>query len=303
MKKDWIRRILMILLACVFLTCGGIVLASRYKYIVNDRLNRKAVESFTVQRNVSQSVSGSASASSAAQSDSTASAAQQNGIGAGMQTDGTGAESEAPEIYREVPIEVDFEALKEINPEIIGWIYCEDTVINFPVAQARDNDYYLSHSYDRSSNGCGTVFADAMNRRDFADSNTILYGHHLSNGSMFSTLENWMEQEYFDEHSVMWILTPEQDYRVELFSTYYISATGDAYTIIQEPTRQLDEYLAKAKERSVVNADVELDGQAKYVMLSTCAYVFELSRAVLHGKMVPVASAGGVPFVTADIQN
>lgn len=294
MKKEWIRRILMILLACIFFTCGGIVFAAKYKYIVNNRLNRKAVQTYTVQRNVSQGTSGAPSAP--------ASSAKTGGSGAaaGTQTEEAGIEAEAQEKNKEVPIEVDFEALRELNPEIIGWIYCEDTEINFPIAQTYDNDFYLDHAYDRSASGCGTIFADAANRRDFLDSNTILYGHHLQDGSMFATLEKWSEQDYFDEHSIMWILTPEQDYRVELFSTYYISATSDAYAPIQGPSPQLDNYLAKAKELSVVNADVELDGQAKYVMLSTCAYVFTLARSVLHGKMVPVASAGGVPFDAAD---
>ena len=94
----------------------------------------------------------------------------------------------------------------------------------------------------------------------------------------------------------MWILTPEQDYRVELFSAYYISAFSDAYTLYRYPSPDLDEYLAVTMSRAQASADVELDGEAKYVMLSTCAYVFDYARAVVHGKMVPVDSAGGVPI-------
>ena len=92
----------------------------------------------------------------------------------------------------------------------------------------------------------------------------------------------------------MWILTPEQDYRVELFSAYYISAYDKAYTIFQGPSPEFDEYLQYVKDNSAVKAHVELDGEAKYVMLSTCAYVFSMARSVVHGKMVPVDSAGGV---------
>ena len=79
----------------------------------------------------------------------------------------------------------------------------------------------------------------------------------------------------------------------ELFSAYYVSAYDEAYTIFQGPSPQMDEYLVYIKGLSEVDSDVELDGEAKYVMLSTCAYVFTFSRAIINGKMVPIDSAGG----------
>ena len=268
-KKRSIRRILMILLACVFLGCAGVVISVKYKYIVNNNLNRSAITSYT-ERNTAPASSAPA-----------------------QNPDSSVPPEEQTRELVVAPFKVDFKALKKVNPEIIGWIYCEDTPINFPVVQADDNDFYIDHGYDARHNPCGAAFADALNRRDFADSNTIIYGHHLYDGSMFASLEKWTDQSYFDDHAVMWILTPERDYRVELFSAYYISALDEAYTIFQGPSPQLDEYLVKTRNHSEVTSDVELDGEAKYVMLSTCAYVFALSRSVLHGKMVPVDSAGG----------
>ena len=260
MEKMTIRRILMILLACVFLFCAGVVVSVKYKYIVNNRLNRTLAGEYTTKvDNNSSSKEGSIK--------------RENVI---------------------APIKVDFEALKEINPEIIGWIYCEDTVINYPIAQASNNDFYIDHGFDRKSNACGCAFADAFNRRDFVDSNTIVYGHHLYDGSMFATLEEWQKQEYYDEHPIMWLLTPERDYRVELFSAYYVSVYDEAYTIFQGPSPELDEYLRYITGLSVIESDVEIGGEDKYVMLSTCAYVFSNARAIVHGKMVPVDSAGGV---------
>lgn len=256
----------MILLACTFLICAGVVFSVKRKYIVNNRLNHYAATTYTERSEQEQTIEDD---------DKTA-----------------GNESVKREVVR-APIKVDFKALKELNPEIIGWIYCEDTVIDFPITQASDNDYYIDHGFDGKPNPCGSAFADALNRRDFADSNTIIYGHHLYDGSMFATLEEWQKQAYFDEHPIMWILTPERDYRVELFSAYYVSAYDEAYTIFQGPSPQMDEYLVYIKGLSEVDSDVELDGEAKYVMLSTCAYVFTFSRAIINGKMVPVDSAGG----------
>ena len=250
---------MMILLACAFLLCAFVVFTVKRKYIVNDRLNREAVNNYTTQ------------------------------------SEETGEKDGATK--REIvlaPIKVDFKALKEINSDIIGWIYCEDTPLNFPLVQTTSNSFYIDHGWDGKYNPCGAAFADAVNKRDFADSNTIIYGHHLYDGSMFASLEEWQEQEYFDEHPIMWILTPERDYRVELFSAYFISAYDEVYTVYPEPSEQFNEYLQKVRDLSVVTADVELDGELKYVMLSTCAYVFANARAIIHGMMVPVDSIGGV---------
>ena len=82
--------------------------------------------------------------------------------------------------------------------------------------------------------------------------------------------------------------------RCLLFSAYYVSVYDEAYTIFQGPSPELDEYLRYITGLSVIESDVEIGGEDKYVMLSTCAYVFSNARAIVHGKMVPVDSAGGV---------
>jgi sortase B len=274
MKKETFRRIMLILLGCAFLLCGVVVFSVQHKYKKNERLYKNASSTFTTPRDTS--------------------ADPVPGL-----TDGdvTGSESTGrrKENLELAPIEVDFKALQAINPEVIGWLYCPDTKIDFPVCRAEDNKYYISHNYARESSSFGAIFADTLNRPDWSDSNTILYGHHLTDGTMFATLDKWFNQEWFDEHPTMWILTPEQDYRVELFSSYYIHAADKAYTIFQGPAEEFEEYLQYIKENSnVVRDDVELDPNAKYVMLSTCAYVFSMARSVVHGIMIPLDSAGGV---------
>ena len=194
------------------------------------------------------------------------------------------------------PIEVDFAGLTRVNTGVIGWIYCEDTVINYPVVFGVDNSYYLDHDYRGAPSGSGAIFTDASNIKGFVDSNIIMYGHHMSDMSMFATLKYWMKQEYLDEHPVMWLLTPVQDYRVELFAAYETQADSDTYTVFRGPGPLFEQYLSKAVEKSGVNAPVEIDPEARYLLLSTCAYSNALARTVLHGKLVPVDSAGGVPI-------
>ena len=194
------------------------------------------------------------------------------------------------------PFAVDFEALKAINEDIVGWIYCPGTQIHYPLLQCGDNSYYLHRSYDRSYLFCGSIFVEAANQPIFMDANTIIYGHNMRDGSMFEVLQDWKKQEFYDAHPYMWIITPEQDYVVLLFSGYTTTATSDAYQIFSLPGEDLNAYLQAALDNSDFTSNVELDPEAKYIMLSTCSYEFNNSRFVLHGMLVPAGSAGGKPI-------
>ncbi len=197
-------------------------------------------------------------------------------------------ETQKGEPLRYAPVRVDFEALHKVNPDVVGWIYCENTAINYPVLQGEDNETYLHKTYDGVSCTSGSIFVEAANSRDFADYNTIIYGHHMRNGSMFRALEYWEEQDYYEEHPVMWLLTPEQDYRIDLFSGYATAADSDTYTLFKETSPLLEEYNRKAAEKSDFKTDVDVSKGEKYVVLSTCAYYFENARYVVHGMLVPV---------------
>ena len=186
------------------------------------------------------------------------------------------------------PIRVDFDSLCAVNEDVIGWIYCEDTVINYPVVAGSDNEFYLNHDYRREYDPSGAIFTDMSNSRGFTDSNTILYGHHMSDLSMFATLKYWQDPDYLAEHPVMWLLTPERDYRVELFSGYLTDAVSETYTVFTGSGEQMRQYLLEAVRRSDFSAGVTLQGGDRCVVLSTCAYAFVHSRYVLHGVLRPL---------------
>lgn len=209
----------------------------------------------------------------------------------GDSTSGQAAEDVPDSAPDTAPITVDFKSLTYVSDNVIGWIYCEDTAINYPVVYGVDNEYYLERDYRGSYNPGGSIFSDAANIKGIVDSNVILYGHHMQDMSMFATLKYWQDQEYYEKHPVMWLLTPEQDYRMELFSAYPTTADSDTYAIFRTPGPELDRYLRSAVQNSTIRTSVELDPNAKYVLLSTCAYSSELARSVLHGKLVPVDAA------------
>lgn len=195
------------------------------------------------------------------------------------------------------PISVDFAALQEINPEVVAWIYCEDTVINYPICRGEDNDYYLRHTYDHKEIKSGCIFLETANAGDFSDSNSIIYGHHMKDGSMFSSLSKWADQSYYEEHPYMWLLTPDGNYRLDLFGGYVTSAISSTYTVFQKPGDELLSYISsisgisnfKAKEGVLPDELTLQEVQDKrFIVLSTCDYSFQNARYVLHGVLVPV---------------
>lgn len=196
-------------------------------------------------------------------------------------------EPEREKIY--APVSVDFEKLAEDCPDIQGWIYCEDTNINYPVVQGRNNQQYLRHTYLGEYASAGSIFLEAANSPGFRDSNNVIYGHHMKDKSMFAGLSNWASQEYYDAHPVMWLLTPEQDYMIELFSGYVTPAGSEVYAVFQGPSEWLDDYLdlVLASSDFECSPDFMPESDAKYVLLSTCDYTFQNARYVLHGKLVP----------------
>lgn len=196
-------------------------------------------------------------------------------------------EEEEEEKENGVPITVDFEALRKINEDVVGWIYCEGTRINYPVLQGENNEYYLNHNYRMSEDRAGSIFVEMRNTRGFADANTIIHGHHMKNGAMFATLSDWADQAYYEEHPIMWLLTPEQNYQIVLFSGYTTKAVSNTYRIFREDCPEFEEYLQEAVADSDFTADVEIDSKEKFVVLSTCVYYFEDARYVLHGMLVP----------------
>ncbi len=281
----WIRRILIVILLGIFLFSGIKLLMIRHRYKVSERIYNEAASMFTKP-------SASSSGSTSPKKDEATPGPAEN-TPASEDEASPALNGREPEY---APLEVDFEYLLQINGEVAGWIYCPDTVINYPVVLGSDNDFYLTHDYIGNLDSSGAIFIDASNKRDLSDSNIILYGHNMQDRSMFASLKNWQQQGFFDEHPCMWLLTPEQDYRIELFSAYDTRADSDSYMIFKDSGEGIANYLQMISGSSVTASDTELDPNSQYIMLSTCAYGYELARSVLHGRLVPLDSAGGIPI-------
>lgn len=178
---------------------------------------------------------------------------------------------------------VDFDALSEINPDIVAWIYIEDTKINYPVVQGRDNQYYLKRLFDGKWNSAGCIFLDSRNEPDFSDRHSIIYGHHMKNGTMFSGLTEYKKQEFYEGHPTVLLMTPEQNIRVEIFAGYVASVEDNAWEIAIGSDVEVENWLEEAKERSCFKSEITPAVTDRIVTLSTCSYEFDNARFVLLG--------------------
>ncbi len=184
--------------------------------------------------------------------------------------------------------EVDAAALAEINADYACWIYCPDSRIDYPVVRGDDNRDYLDKLFDGTPNACGTLFVDARNLADFGDPNTLIYGHHMRDGSMFKSITFYGEQAYYEAHPYMLILTPTESLLVELFAGYVARADDSCYDIAIGDPEDLARFAQAAKEKSAFAADCVIEAGDRLVTLSTCAYSFAGARFVAVGKLVPI---------------
>ena len=186
------------------------------------------------------------------------------------------------------PISVDFDSLKEQCEDIVGWIYCPDTVINYPVVQCDDNFYYLHRLINGNYNSSGTIFVECLCPKNFAADNTIIYGHHMNDGTMFAKLVDYSYQSFYDEHPVFYLSTPEKNYRVELFAGYVTEATSDTYQISFASDEDYQTYLNAMINQSKFKSDVDVKPGDKILTMSTCTYDYDDARFVVQGKLVPI---------------
>ncbi len=169
------------------------------------------------------------------------------------------------------PISVDFDALKAINEDVVGWIYVEALPISYPIVQGKDNDQYLHTTYEGTYNFAGSIFIDYENSPNFKDPNTIVYGHNMRDGSMFGLLSRMVTQDAWQDSPYFWILTPHHNYRYTIFSAYTTEAGSETYTLFKKHNKEFASYLEKMQANSEIDIGVRTPVQSDYIAtLSTC---------------------------------
>ncbi len=180
---------------------------------------------------------------------------------------------------------IDFEALAEVNPDVIGWIRIPGTNVDYPIVQTGDNDKYLHTSFEGEESVSGAVYLDFESDSDMMGFNNILYGHNMKNGSMFKDIVKYKEQSYFDAHKYFEIYTPERTIRLKAISCYYAKAEP---IVRKTRFKTRESYEAFVKEMIKPCAWYEMPEfpiDSLYTLV-TCSYEVNDARTILYAVEV-----------------
>lgn len=184
---------------------------------------------------------------------------------------------------------VNFAALRAVSPDTTAWLHAEDSVIDYPVVQGTDNAYYLTHLFTGEKNKLGAIFMDYRSASDFSDKCTAIYGHHMKDGSMFTDLVRYRQQDYYESHPVMHLYTPEQTYTLRLFAGVIGDGAFDFVRTAFDDEADFMQYAAVLQEASTFRSDVAVEAADRLIALVTCTYEFDNARYVLFGKLEPAS--------------
>ena len=182
-------------------------------------------------------------------------------------------------------INVDFNGLKRTNPDVVGWLKVNGTNINYPFVQSSDNDYYLTHSFNKSYNGGGWVFLDYRNNGT-NNKNTIIYAHGRSDKTMFGTLKNVLNNGWLNNTNnyVIKISTETENSLWQIFSVYRIPTTSDYLQTNFNDETEYQNFLDIIKDRSSHNFDTNVVSTDNILTLSTCYN--NSDKMVVHAKLI-----------------
>lgn len=180
-----------------------------------------------------------------------------------------------------------FSTLQEINKDTVGWLTVNNTRIDYPVVQAKDNDYYLRRDYYQNKNRHGWIFMDYRNNPDELNENTIIYGHNLANQTMFGTLRYALNSYWYKKsaNQIITFNTPNENMKFQIFSIYTIPTTNDYLDITFPTTDAYQSYIDLVKGRSIYDFNIEVATDDKILTLSTCANGND-KRLVIHAKLI-----------------
>jgi sortase B len=171
-----------------------------------------------------------------------------------------------------------------LNEDYVGWIVINNTKVNYPVVKGKDNEFYLTHNFYKESDFAGAIFMDFRNSRDRLDKHTILYGHHMKDKSMFGDLENYLNQEFYQNHRVITFDFHGHTYEWEVFSVY-INENQELLKTEFLNDQDFSDYSAEMKNRSIYSTEIEAGQDDTILTLSTCTNELDNERIIVHAKL------------------
>ncbi len=182
---------------------------------------------------------------------------------------------------------VDFNKLKEQNSDAVAWIKVNNTNIEYPVVKGSNNSFYLNHNFDKSNNSAGWIFADYRNKFDNTDKNIVIYGHNMKDNSMFGSLKNILNSDWYDneENTNITLYTENEKCIYKVFSIYEIESENYYIKTEFSDDNNFEQFVKTIKERSIKEFNIDVSKDDNILTLSTCANNNKY-RVVLHAKKI-----------------
>ena len=184
-------------------------------------------------------------------------------------------------------LNVDFDELRKINPDVVGWIRYKCANIDYPIVKGRDNSKYLYTKIDGAYSDFGTLFVDAATEVPFEQFNTIVYGHHMHDGSMFGSLKKLRDPKFCRKHPRMEFATPAGNYDLEICA--FLNQPSDSVVFTNNVNTEKDRsaYIEWIRENAEYTTVTDITVDDRLVILSTCAYEYSGARYIVVCKMMP----------------
>lgn len=183
-------------------------------------------------------------------------------------------------------LDVNLKDLKKINSETVGFLQVKGTNINYPFVQTNNNSYYLAHAFDKSYNEAGWVFLDYRNDIKSLDKNTIIYAHGRADRSMFGSLKDVLNKNWYNNlnNHLIRLSTDNKNTLWQIFSVYHIKTTNDYIKVDFKNDMEFENFLTMLKNRSVYKFNTNVTKDDNILTLSTCYNSKE--KMVVHAKLI-----------------
>ena len=183
--------------------------------------------------------------------------------------------------------------LKE-NSDFKGWITVPNTKIDNPIYQTDNNEYYLTHNQQKQKSVYGALFFDCKNTitENETDKNLVIYGHHMKNGSMFANLTKYKSLSFYKENPTVEFSTLYKKNTYKIYAAFVLNASkeddnGYIYNISRKSfidDSDFNAWVNEARERSLINTEVDVQSGDNIITLVTCSYEFDNARFVVMAR-------------------
>ncbi len=284
MKRSFVRKILMVLLSTVLLISGG------YAYQMGRDFQEEAAVYQEAQDTFVTVIEPEIPLSSLPTVEDTVVVTEETVV----VTETVIPEEETTEVVEIVEpiiiaktpdITVDFDGLRQVNEDVVAWIYLPNSPISYPVLQGEDNQAYLHRTYGGAYSAAGSIFMDYRNEGDLSSKHTVLYGHNMVTDTMFGSLDLFRSASYLESHPYFFLLTESGYLRYEICYVIVTSATSSVYDFQLDSDDDFQTYIEMLESVKLYDTGVSVTAADSLVTLSTCTSVTEEQRLVIIGRM------------------